>query len=74
MCDAVTASVVMGVMSAGLQIMQQAAITEAKNATIEFQNLQAEQQYEYAVLQTDANRTGEEQQRQMQEDLMAQNE
>ena len=74
MCDAVTASVVMGVMSAGLQIMQQQAATRAQNAQIDFQNMQAEQEYEYAVLQTDANRTGEEQQRQMQEDLMAQNE
>ena len=61
-------------MSAGLQIMQQQAATRAQNAQIDFENMQAEQQYEYAVLQTDANRTGEEQQRQMQEDLMAQNE
>ena len=74
MCDPVTASVVMGVMSAGLQIMQQQAATRAQNAQIDFENMQAEQQYEYSVLQTDANRTGEEQQRQMQEDLMAQNE
>jgi len=64
----------MGVMSAGLQIMQQQAATRAQNAQIDFENMQAEQQYEYSVLQTDANRTGEEQQRQMQEDLMAQNE
>ena len=61
-------------MSAGLQIMQQQAATRAQNAQIDFENMQAEQQYEYAVLQTDANRTGEEQQRQLQEDLMAQNE
>jgi hypothetical protein len=74
MCDAVTASVVMGVMSAGLQIMQQQAATRAQNAQIDFQNMQAQQEYEYSVLQTDVNRTGEEQQRQIQEDLMAQNE
>jgi len=74
MCDAVTASVVMGVMSAGLQIMQGQAATRAQNAQIDFQNMQAEQEYEYSVLQTDANRTGEEQQRQLQEDLIAQNE
>ena len=74
MCDAVTASVVMGVMSAGLQIMQGQAATRAQNAQIDFQNMQAEQEYQYSVLQTDANRTGEEQQRQLQEDLMAQNE
>ena len=61
-------------MSAGLQIMQQQAATRAQNAQIDFENMQAQQQYEYSVLQTDANRTGEEQQRQMQEDLMAQNE
>jgi len=74
MCDAVTASVVMGVMSAGLQIMQGQAATRAQNAQIDFQNMQAEQEYQYSVLQTDANRTGEEQQRQLQEDLIAQNE
>ena len=61
-------------MSAGLSIMQQQAATRAQNAQIDFENMQAEQQYDYAVLQTDANRTGEAQQRQMQEDLMAQNE
>ena len=72
MCEPV--SIIMGVMSAGLSIMQQQAATRAQNAQIDFENMQAEQQYEYAVLQTDANRTGEEQQRQMQEDLMAQNE
>ena len=72
MCEPV--SIIMGVMSAGLQIMQQQAATRAQNAQIDFENMQAQQQYEYSVLQTDANRTGEEQQRQMQEDLMAQNE
>ena len=72
MCEPV--SIIMGVMSAGLSIMQQQAATRAQNAQIDFENMQAEQQYEYAVLQTDANRTGEAQQRQMQEDLIAQNE
>ena len=72
MCEPV--SIIMGVMSAGLSIMQQQAATRAQNAQIDFENMQAEQQYEYAVLQTDANRTGEEQQRQLQEDLIAQNE
>ena len=66
--------IVMGVLSAGLSIMQQNAATRAQNAQIDFENMQAQQEYEYSVLQTDANRTGEEQQRQMQEDLMAQNE
>ena len=60
-------------MSAGLQIMQQQAATRAQNAQIDFENMQAQQQYEYSVLQTQANRTGEEQQRQLQEDLIEQN-
>ena len=72
MCDPV--SIVLGVVSGGLQIMQQQAATRAQNAQIDFQNMQAEQEYQYSVLQTDANRTGEEQQRQLQEDLIAQNE
>ena len=72
MCEPV--SIIMGVMSAGLGIMQQQAATRAQNAQIDFQNMQEQQQYEYSVLQTQANRTGEEQQRQLQEDLMAQNE
>ena len=72
MCEPV--SIIMGVISAGLGIMQQQAATRAQNAQIDFQNMQEQQQYEYSVLQTQANRTGEEQQRQLQEDLMAQNE
>jgi len=72
MCEPV--SIIMGVMSAGLSIMQQQAATRAQNAQIDFENMQAEQQHDYAVLQTDANRTGEAQQKQMQEDLIAQNE
>ena len=70
MCDPL--SITLGVLSGGLQIMQQQAATRAQNAQIDFENMQAQQQYEYAVLQTDANRTGEEQQRQIQEDLIAQ--
>ena len=73
MCDAVTASVVMGVMSAGLGIMQQQAQTRAQNAQIEFQNLQAEQEYEYNVLRTTAQRTTEDQKELLQEDLINQN-
>ena len=72
MCDPV--SIVLGVVSGGLQIMQQQAATRAQNAQIAFENQAAQQQYDQQVLQTTANRTGEEQQRQMQEDLMAQNE
>ena len=73
MCDAVTASVVMGVMSAGLSIMQQQAAVRSQNAQIEFQNLQAEQQFEYNTLQAQSKRTGEQQQRQLQDDVMVQN-
>jgi hypothetical protein len=72
MCGPV--EIFMGVMSAGLSIMQQQAAVRAENARIDFENMQAEQQYDYAVLQTDVNRTGEAQQKQMQEDLIAQNE
>ena len=73
MCDPVTASVVMGVMSAGLQIMQQQAATRAQNAAIEFENQVAEQEYQYNTLQAQSARTNEAQQKQLQEDVIAQN-
>ena len=60
-------------MSAGLQIMQQQAATRAQNAQIDFQNMQAEQEYQYNTLQAQSARTGEAQQRQLQEDVIAQN-
>ena len=71
MCEPV--SIVMGVMSAGLQIMQQQAATRAQNAQIEFQNQAAEQEFQYNTLQAQAARTGEAQQKQLQEDVIAQN-
>jgi len=71
MCEPV--SIVMGVMSAGLQIMQQQAATRAQNAQIEFQNQAAEQEFQYNNLQAQAARTGEAQQKQLQEDVIAQN-
>tara|TARA_B100000214_G_C23822658_1_gene560392 strand:- start:83 stop:796 length:714 start_codon:yes stop_codon:yes gene_type:complete len=70
MCDPV--SIVLGVVSGGLQIMQQQAATRAQNAQIAFENQAAQQQYDQQVLQTTANRTGEEQQKLLQEDLIAQ--
>ena len=70
MCEAV--SIVMGVMSAGLQIMQQQAATRAQNAQIDFENMAAQQQYDQQVLQTTANRTAEQQQKILQDDLIAQ--
>ena len=59
-------------MSAGLQIMQQQAATRAQNAQIEFENMAAQQQYDQQVLQTTANRTAEQQQKILQDDLIAQ--
>ena len=53
--------------------MQQNAAVRAQNAQIEFENQVAEQEYQYNVLQTEATRTGEEQQKQLQEDLIEQN-
>ena len=60
-------------MSAGLSIMQQQAATRAQNAQIEFQNQAAEQEFQYNTLQAQAARTGEAQQKQLQEDVIAQN-
>ena len=71
MCEPV--SIIMGVMSAGLQIMQQQAATRAQNAQIDFQNMQAEQEFQYNTLQAQSARTGEAQQKQLQEDVIAQN-
>lgn len=71
MCEAV--SIVMGVMSAGLQIMQQQAATRAQNAAIEFENQVAEQEYQYNTLQAQSARTNEAQQKQLQDDVIAQN-
>ena len=71
MCEPV--SIVMGVMSAGLQIMQQQAATRAQNAQIDFQNQVAEQEYQYNTLQAQSARTNEAQQKQLQDDVIAQN-
>ena len=60
-------------MSAGLQIMQQQAATRAQNAAIEFENMQAEQEYQYNTLQAQSARTNEAQQKQLQDDVIAQN-
>ncbi len=71
MCEPV--SIIMGVMSAGLQIMQQQAATRAQNAQIEFENQIAEQEYQYNTLQAQSARTNEAQQKQLQDDVIAQN-
>jgi len=65
--------IVMGVLSAGLSIMQQTAATRAQNAQIEFENQVAQQEYEYNTLQAQSSRTSEEQQKQLQDDVIAQN-
>ena len=65
--------IVMGVLSAGLSIMQQTAATRAQNAQIEFENQVAQQEYEYNTLQAQSSRTNEAQQKQLQDDVIAQN-
>ena len=60
-------------MSAGLSIMQQQAATRAQNAQIEYQNQVAEQEYQYNIGKADAARTNEAQQKQLQDDVIAQN-
>ncbi len=65
--------IVMGVLSAGLSIMQQQAATRAQNAQIEFENQVAEQEYQYNIGKADAARTNEAQQKQLQDDVIAQN-
>ena len=71
MCEPV--SIIMGVMSAGLSIMQQQAATRAQNAAIEYENQVAEQEYQYNIGKADAARTNEAQQKQLQDDVIAQN-
>jgi len=65
--------IVMGVLSAGLSIMQQQAATRAQNAQIEFENQVQEQEYQYNIGKADAARTNEAQQKQLQDDVIAQN-
>jgi len=65
--------IVLGVLSAGLSIMQQQAATRAQNAQIEFENQVAQQEYEYNIGKADAARTNEAQQKQLQDDVIAQN-
>jgi hypothetical protein len=69
MCDPVIG---LGIATAALSIMQQRAAVQAQNAQIDFENQAAQQQYDQQVLQTTANRTAEQQQKVLQEDLIAQ--
>ena len=69
MCDPVIG---LGIATAALSIMQQRAAVQAQNAQIDFENQAAQQQYDQQVLQTTANRTAEQQQKVLQDDLIAQ--
>ena len=69
MCDPVIG---LGIATAALSIMQQRAAVQAQNAQIDFENQVAQQQYDQQVLQTTANRTAEQQQKVLQDDLIAQ--
>ena len=60
-------------MTAGLSIMQQQAATRAQNAAIEYENQVAEQEYQYNIGKAEAARTNEAQQKQLQDDVIAQN-
>tara|TARA_R100000152_G_C6743323_1_gene167042 strand:+ start:398 stop:1135 length:738 start_codon:yes stop_codon:yes gene_type:complete len=72
MCDPV--SITLGVVSAGLGIVQQQQAVAAQNEQIAFQNAQAQQNYAFAQMQAQSQRAHESQQRQLQEDMMMQNE
>ena len=69
MCNPV--SIVMGVMSAGLGIIQQQQQVAAQNQQIAYNNAVAEQNFQFQVLQTTAARTHENHTKMMQ-DLMIQ--
>ena len=72
MCDPV--SITLGVISGGLGIMQQQQAVRAQNEQIAFQNAQAQQNFAFQQMQATAQRTNENQRRQLQEDMMMQNE
>ena len=65
MCEPV--SIVMGVMSAGLGIIQQQQQVAAQNQQIAYNNAVAEQNFQFQVLQTTAARTHENQTKMMQD-------
>lgn len=69
MCEPV--SIVMGVMSAGLGIIQQQQQVAAQNQQIAYNNAVAEQNFQFQVLQTTAARTHENQQKAMQDMMIA---
>lgn len=71
MCSAIP--IILGVMSAGLSIVQQQQAAAAENAQIAAANAQAEQNYQFQRLQADAQRTHEQQQEWLREDRIMQN-
>ena len=70
MCT-VTAAVI-GVISGGLSIAQQYQAVAAQNAQIKHANAQAQQNYQFQLLQNQANRTHENQKQILQDDMMLQ--
>ena len=70
MCS-VTAAVI-GVISGGLSIAQQYQAVAAQNAQIKHANAQAQQNYQFQLLQNQANRTHENQKQILQDDMMLQ--
>ena len=71
MCSAIP--IILGVMSAGLSIVQQQQAAAAENAQIAAANAQAEQNYQFQRLQADSQRTHEQQQEWLREDRIMQN-
>jgi len=73
MCDPVTASIAFGVVSAGLGIGQQVASYQQARQETAYMNAQAQQNYQFAMMQTDAANIYENQKQMMQETLNQQN-
>jgi hypothetical protein len=71
MCSAVP--IILGVLSAGLSIVQQQQAAAAQNAQIEAANLQAQQDWNFQRLSAESRRTHEQQQAWLREDKILQN-
>ena len=71
MCSAVP--IILGVLSAGLSIVQQQQAAAAQNAQIEAANLQAQQDWNFQRLSAESRRTHEQQQAWLREDKIFQN-
>jgi hypothetical protein len=71
MCSAVP--IILGVLSAGLSIVQQQQAVAAQNAQIDAANAQAEQTFQFNRLQAESQRTHEQQKAWLREDRILQN-